>query len=644
MFEFVRTHQRLMQFILLLFIVPSFALVGISSYMGGGNADTLAIVAGENISQQEFDNALREQMNRMRERMGSQFDEAVFNTPEAKESVLNNLITQRVLKVEARRENLSIPDTVLQQTILAIPGLTSPDGVFNYEGYKTILANQGMTPTMYESGLRQDLVAQQLTSAIQGSAFAPKTVIKQVGDIMGQQREIQSLEFNAVAFVNQVKITDAILKEYYDKHGDQFTNPESAKIEYVVLNGDAIESQMIVSDDDIKSYYDQNIKNYSTDEQRRASHILIKVDKGASSADQAAAKAKAEEVLALVRKDPANFAALAKQYSQDEGSAENGGDLDYFGKGMMVKPFEEVAFKLKKGEISDLVKSDFGYHIIELTDIKPATVKPLDEVKAQISEEIKKQKASKKMSEMAETFTNTVYEQSDSLKPAADKLHLKIETAENLTRDPKTVTLANKTNPILSNPKLLKALFSDDALKNKRNTEAVEVAPNTLVSGRIVEYKPASKRPFDEVKDAVVMLVKLGESEALAKKAGEEKLISLIAAKSAPTSTVGFGASKLISRAQQEGVPPPAFNSIMNADPTKLPAFVGVNIPGQGYTIYRINKIQQVEPDAALTAQLTQQVEELLASEDLYDFVAMLKAKDKVKIVKPLSAAPTNGS
>lgn len=639
MFEFVRTHQRLMQFILLLFIVPSFALVGISSYVGGGDVDTLAKVAGETISQQEFDNAMRDQMSRMRERLGAQFDEALFNTPEAKESVLDNLITQRVLKVEARRENLSIPDSVLQQTILAFPGLTLPDGAFDYQGYKAALANQGLTPTMYESNLRQDLAVQQLTSAIQGSAFAPATVVAQISDIMGQQRDIQSLDFNAADYVSQIKITDAMLKDYYDKHGSQFVIPESAKIDYVVLDGAQIAAQMTVSDDDIKSYYDQNIKNFSTDEERRASHILIKVDKDASAANQAAAKAKAEEVLALVRKDPANFAQLAKQYSQDEGSAQNGGDLGFFSKDMMVKPVEEAAFKLKKGEISDLVKSAFGYHIIDLTDIKPAIVKPLGEVKNQISEEIKKQKASKQFSEMAETFANTVYEQSNSLKPVADKLKLKIETADNLMRNANPV---NKANLILSDPKFLKALFADDAIKNKRNTESLEVAPNTLVSGRIVEYKPASKRPFDEVKDVVTMLVKVAEADSLAQKAGEAKLASLRASGNAAEAS-GFGNNKMISRSNPAaGVSPAAFSLIMNADARKLPAFIGVNLSGQGYVIYRINKIQAAS-DPARTAEYTKQVEDVLGSEDLYDFVAMLKRKDKVDIVKPFSATSGSG-
>ncbi len=628
-----------MQFILLLFIVPSFALVGISSYIQGGNTDTLAKVAGEKISQQEFDEALRNQMDQMRQRFGNQFDEAVFNTPAVKESVLNNLIAQYVLKAEVKKAHLSVPDLVLQQTISGTPGLILADGSFDNEAYKRILAAQGMTPVMYESRLRQDLAQQQLINAVQGSAFPSKTLITQLNEIMGQEREVQSLHFNTADFVKQVNITDAMLKAYYDQNSVQFSIPEKVKIEYIVLNGDAIAAQMAVSDEDIKAYYDQNIKNYSIGEQRRASHILIKVDKKASAAEKAAAKAKAEEVLALVKKQPDHFAELARQYSQDEGSASAGGDLDYFSKGMMLKPFEDAAFKLKQNETSGLVESDFGFHIIHLTGIKPASVKPLTEVKEQIASEIKKQKASKKFSEMAETFTNTVYEQSNSLKPAADKLKLSIETADGLTRTPNPASgSASSANPVLTNPKFLKSLFSDDAIKNKRNTEALEVAPNTLVSARIVEYKPAGKHPFDEVKDVVMMHVKLAESEALATKTGHAKLAAL----QASPDDKGFAASKLVSRSQQSGIPASALDTIMKADAHKLPAFVGVSLPGEGYTIYRISKIQQAAVDPQRTADLTRQVESVLSSEDLFDFIQMLKKKDQVKIIKPVVPSPVN--
>jgi peptidyl-prolyl cis-trans isomerase D len=258
----------------------------------------------------------------------------------------------------------------------------------------------------------------------------------------------------------------------------------------------------------------------------------------------------------------------------------------------------------------------------------------LDEVKSDIAAEIKKQKAAKKYAELADTFSNTVYEQSDSLKPVADKLNLKIETAANLTRQP---------NPSLApgvaynNAKFLNALFSDDAIKNKRNTDAIEVAPNTLIAGRIVDYKPATKRPFNEVEPIVREHVTQIEAAKLARKAGEEKLAAL----RAKDDTAGFTDSKVVSRAKEEGLNRAALASVMNADVSKLPAFVGVDLVGQGYGIYRIGKVTQpANVDKAKIASDQQQLETGLAQQEMVAYIDALKQREKVKILKPI-ATPT---
>lgn len=630
MFEFIRTHQRLMQFLLLLFIFPSFAFFGLQSYTRFREGDNaVAKVAGHSITQQEWDAAQREQMERFRQMFGPQFDPKMFDAPEVKQGVLDNLIARRVMAAEAARNRLSVSDQTLQQTILAIPGLTAPDGKFDGERYKALLAVQGMNPATYEARLRQDLTLQQVTEAIQSTAFAPKTVANRLSDLNEQEREVQEMLFKASDYVSQVKVTDEMLKVYYDKSGSQFEIPEQVKAEYVVLNSDALAAQIPVSDADIKSYYEQNAKHYSVEEQRRASHILIKADKNASDAGKAAAKAKAEKILAQVRKNPADFAKLAKENSQDPGSAERGGDLDYFGKGMMVKPFEDAAYKLKQGEISDLVQSDFGYHIIMLTGIKPATTKTYDEVKNGIVAEIRKQKAAKKFAEMAELFTNTVYEQPDSLKPVADKLKMKIEIAANLTRNPNPAIAPNAP---FNNPKFLKALFSDDAIKNKRNTEAVEVAPNTLIAGRVLEYKPVTKRPFEEVRAVVRERVMQIEAANLAKKAGEAKLAAVKASGDAS----GFSEAKTVSRVKTQGINGAAFASVMKVDTNKLPAYVGVELP-QGYGIYRINKVsQQATVDIARRQAEQQQIANTLAQQEMLAYLDALKKKTKVEIMKPV--------
>ncbi|HJV81465.1 SurA N-terminal domain-containing protein [Noviherbaspirillum sp.] len=632
MFEFIRTHQRLMQLVLMLLILPSFTFFGIEGYSRFREGDnSIAKVAGRSITQQEFDAAQREQMERFRQMFGGKFDSKMLDTPEARKNILDGLIAQRVMEAEASRNLLSVSDQTLQQTILAVPGLTGPDGKFDVERYKSLLAAQGMTPEMYEARLRHDLTLQQVNAAVQSTAFAPKTVAGRLSDLNDQEREVQEMLFKASDFAAQTKVTDEMLKAYYEKNGSQFEIPEQVTAEYVVLNSDTVASQISVSDADIKSYYEQNAKRYTEEEQRRASHILIKVDKNASAAAKTAAREKAEKLLAQVRKNPGDFAKLAKEFSQDPGSAERGGDLDFFGRGMMVKPFEDVVFKLKQGEISDVVESDFGYHIIQLTAIKPAAAKSLDEVKGQIAADIKKQLAAKKFTEMAEQFTNTVYEQSESLKPVAEKLKLKIETVNNLTRTPNP---AISPNAPFNQPKFLAALFSDDAIKNKRNTDAIEVAPNTLIAGHVIAYKPVSKRPFEEVKGVIRERVTQAEAENLAKKAGETKLAALKSGGDAG----GFSEAKTVSRVKSAGLNPVALGAVMKADVSKLPSYVGVEVPGQGYGVFRINKIAQPATlDTARRQAEQQQVANALAQQETLAYLEVLKKKAKVQVTKPIT-------
>jgi peptidyl-prolyl cis-trans isomerase D len=639
MLEFIRTHRRLMQFMLLLIILPSFAFVGLESYtrMGGGES-ALAKVGGQTITQQEFDAAHRQQMDRLRQMFGGQIDAAMFDTPQARQGILDNLIAQKALLAEAARNHLTVPDTTLQQTILGIPDLATPDGKFDSERYKAMLAMQGMTPAMFEARLRQDLALQMMNGAIQNTGFAPKSLATRFAEISEQERQVQEQTFKASDYLSQVKVSEQMVKEAYDKSGSRFEIPEQARAEYLVLSLDALAAQIAVSDADIQSYYQQNAKRYTTPEERRASHILIAAGKDAPAAEREAAKAKADSLLAQLRKNPADFAKLAKENSQDPGSAEKGGDLGFFGKGMMVKPFEDAAWKLQEGQISDVVQSDFGYHIIQVTGIKPGSAKPLAEVKDEIAADIKKQQAAKKYTELAESFSNIVYEQADSLKPAADKLGLQIQSADKLTRAP---------NPALpkeapyNQPKFLGALFSDDVLRNKHNTEAVEVAPNTLIAGRIAEYKPAAKRPFEEVKDEVRRQVTQAEAAKLAVKAGEARLAEL----KAKPGDAGFGAAKTVSRGKADGLPENLLAVVMKADAGKLPAFVGTELPGQGYAIVRINKVAQPEkPDQAKRQAGQEQLGNMLAQQEMQAYVDVLKEKAKAKILKPVAGAGQEGT
>src|SRR5574343_136456 len=387
MFEFIRTHQRLMQIFLAIIIVPSFAFVGIGSYKSfGDDANTIAKIDGKPLTQQEFDNAVRNQLDNYRQRLGAQFDQKMFDTPEFKQNLLDQLIAERAIAAEVVRSHLTVSDALLQRVIKEQFG---GEGAFDMERYKSILAAQGMTPSMYDQRLRRDLTLQQLGNAVQATGFAPRAVAKTLSDIGAQEREVQELLLPVTDFVPQVKVTDEMVKAFYDKNAKFFEVPEQAKIEYVVFNSDSVLSQISVSDAEVASYYNANQAGFTTPESRRAAHVLVAVKKGASAAE-------VEAIVAELRKAPADFAKVAKAKSDDAVSAEQGGDLDIVTKGALPAPVEAAVLKLKQGEISDAVQSDYGFHVLTVTALKPEVVKPLDEVKGEVAAVLKKQKAAKK--------------------------------------------------------------------------------------------------------------------------------------------------------------------------------------------------------------------------------------------------------
>ena len=634
MFEFVRTHKKWMQILLALIIVPSFVLVGVSSYSNGGaGATEVASVGGTKITQQEWEEAQRQQMDRYRGMLRERFDPKMFETPEAKQAILENLVAERALDTEIKKSHLTVGEAALARQIGQIDAFKKPDGSFDMEQYKAALAAQGMTPLMFDARMRRDLALQQLTSAIQSSAFAPRTVAARLSEIGDQEREVQELLLPASEFVSQVKVSDEMVKAFYDKNATLFQMPEQAKIEYVVFDAAAVESQVAVTDAEVSDYYAKNVKALTTPEQRSASHILVTVNKDASAADKAAAKAKAEAILAEVRKNPASFATVAKAQSQDPASAEQGGDLGLVEKDALPAPVEAMAMKLKQGEIGDVVTSDFGFHIITVTSVKPAVVKPLDVAKPQIVAELKKSKMSKKYSELAELFTNTVEDQFDSLKPAADKLQLKIQSADNVTRMPSPALGESPAN----SPKFLAAIFADETLKTKRNTRAIEAGSSTLIAGRVIDYKPAAKRPLAEVDAVIRQRVVQEEAAKLAKKAGEAKLAAAKAAKDA----AGFGEAKIVTRTAQPSIHPAAAAAVLKADVTSLPAYVGLDVPGIGYGVYRIGKVSApAKPDLARRATEIEQINAAIAQQEMFAYTEALKSKAKSKLlIKPVVTA-----
>lgn len=629
MLDFFRNHKRLMMFLLVILIVPGLGFVGVQGFRNffDDSAD-VASVAGRKITRAEYEGAMREQLDRARQVLGASFDAKAIDTPEIRRAILDSLVQQRVLAKATEDLHLSASDQAVlraEQSIPAIASLRKPDGTYDVDQYKQLLAMQGMTPESFDERVRYQLASRQLPDGIQASAFAPKALAQQLASLSEQSREVQGLALHATDYAGKVQPSDVQLKQYYDAHHDAFATPERATVEYLTLSADALAQRAQPSEADLKKYYDDNATKFKTPGEVRASHILIAVAASASKGERDKARQKAESILAQVTAHPEQFAKLAQQNSDDPGSKDKGGDLGFFGPGMMVKPFSDAAFKLKKDQVSGIVQSDFGYHIIKVTDIKPEQIKPFGEVNATIAAELKTEQATKAYAEQADAFTNIVYEQANSLKPAADKFKLTIQTA----------TLTREGNPALpptsplNNPKLLAAVFADDSVKAKHNTPAIDVGNNTLVSARVVDYQPASVQPYDTVAAQVRQKVVAQLSADKAREQGEAKLAEV--RKSA--STAGFSAVTKVTRADTQGVPPQAVAAIFKVDPQKLPAYVGVDLGDAGYAIYRVNTVNMpssIDPQRLSGAQL--QIGQVLGDAEWTSYVDALRARSRVKL------------
>lgn len=625
MFEYVRTHPRLIQIFLVLITLP-FAFWGVESYVRNvGVGEDVASVGGSKISQQELQGALREQGERMRATLGSNFNPAMLERPEVRLAVLDALVNQRLLSVYAAKSGLVISDAQLGALIQSIPDFQE-DGKFSRQRYDAYVASQNMSQPEFEARLRQDFNMQQLLGAVREGAIVSHAAGDRWIVALQEEREVSEATLKPEQFVSQVKLAADAVKNYYEANRKAFEVPEQLRAEYLLLSTDSLSAQVAVTEEDIKNWYQAHADSYKQNEERRASHILLLAGKDASAAEVKAAQTLAEDILAKLKKNPADFAKLAKQYSQDPGSAEKSGDLDWFSRGMMVKPFEESAFSLKENEVSGIVRSDFGFHIIKLTGIKGEKMKPLDEVRAEISAELKRQGVMKKYAEIAEPFSNTVYEQADSLKPAAEKFKLTIQQSPWLAK-------GGQVAGPLNNAKLLAALFSDDALKNKRNTEAVEVAPNTLVAARVLEFKPAALQPLEAVRADIEKHLLHDEAAKMARTAGESGLAKLSRGEKVDLS---WSPVRSVTRLGAPGLTPDALRAVFRADVGRLPAYVGVAL-ADGYAFYQISQVKPFVPGTAedgRTKTLRQQYERVIADEEFSAWIAALRLRYPVEINK----------
>ena len=628
MFETIRNHKKYLMGFLMTLIIPSFVLFGIEGYTRfTERSETVATVDGQDITRADWDRVHQQEVQRRQQEMPG-VDVKLFDTEQARYATLERMVRERVVALAAEKMHLYTSDQKLARELQSnelIASLRKPDGTIDVETYRQLLARQGLSPEMYEAQVRVEISRQQVLGGVVGSAFSPAGVADVALDAFFQRRQARVRYFSAADYVSKVQPDDAAIETFYKNNTQLFQSPEQVDVEYVVLDRASLAKDVVLNEEELSRYYEENAARLAGPEERRARHILLTFPNGASQEDKDKVREKAQGLLDKLRQNPASFPELAKAESQDPGSAANGGDLDFFGRGAMVKPFEDAVFSLGKGQISDLVETEFGYHIIEVTDIRAPKPRSFEEMRASLEEELKRQQAQKLYSERAETFSNLVYEQSDTFKPVADELKLTVQTFKGLTRDG-----AGADVPVLNDARLLEAVFASDALTRKQNIEAVDIGGNQLVSARVLEHRPARTRPLEEVRDEVRTRLVAQRAAEMAQEEGAAQLEALRKGGDEKS----MDSSLTVSRDQPNGLPREVLDAVLSADPKQLPVWQGVKIGDQGYAVVKVEQVLPRAPreDAAKRSEVDQ-YNQWWASAEALAYYEWLKNRYKVKIL-----------
>lgn len=618
MLQAFRTHKRWMMFIAMIFIIPSFVVTGIYSYNRMSDSENdLATVGDTSITMMDFDNAKRQYLDNFRRQMGQSFKPNMLDTAEARASILAALISDRAISLEIASEYMNVGEADAINLVKQAPAFQR-DGKFSTEAYQQFLNSMGKSDEQFVLELRRDLTRQMLLSAVSQTTQASNTVAQRIHDLLTEERTIRTFEIKPTAFLKSVSVTDAEAQSYYDQNKSLFAVPESVDIEYVVLSPESYKN-IKASEDDIKTFYEQNLQRFSTPEERRASHILIAVNNEKTDAD---AKKEADEIYKQLQADPSKFAQLAKSKSADPGSARQGGDLGFFQKGMMVPEFDNAVFSGKKGDLVAPVKTQFGYHIIKIVDVKPAQAKPLKEVRGEIEALYQQQAAIRAFAEDAENFSNMVYEQSESLQPVAERFGLKIQTVKNVTRD---------FEDQLINPNVIEALYGYDVLEDKRNSNAIEVASNTLLSARVTAHHKQTVKTFDEVKGDIVATLKNQKATEAARAQGSADIAKLLDKKSA---SAKFGDKTVISRERPGAYAYEVVTAALRPEANKLPTYTGVQTQDGSYFVIEVQSSKKIEASPEQLAMRKAELAQLYSNPEQAAFISGLETKFGTQILK----------
>lgn len=640
MFEFIRTHQRLMQLILLLLIVPSFGLIGISGYTTyvSGNHD-LVKVDGSAVTQQDFDQARRNQLQQLQQANPSGFDPSSLDNPAARKALLDTLVDRRVLVETASKNHFSVSDAVLRQAIAAIPQL-QVNGQFSAERYNEVLKSIGATSKEFEQGRRAEMAIDRVLGPVSMTASVPKPVAASLEQALTDERVLSVHAYAATDYAKDVKVSDQDIKDWYDHNKKELQLPEQVNAQYLLLNeAAAMQGLPAVSTDDLKKYYEQNKKRYITPARVRLSHILVEVPVGATEAQRHTALEQAEKISKEVHADKSRFADIARKQSQDAGTASKGGDLGWITKGSWPAKLEQAVFALKKGEVSGVVDGPGGYHIFLAEDAQPQQTETFEQARAKVESEVRRQLGADRFADMATKLTSLVYDNASSLQPAADALGMKVRSADGIARDRllpavevgPAAASASPDASILDDARVRRALFSGQVLTDKQNSGVIEISSDTMVVVRVAKLVPSQVPELSKVSELIRRRLVAERAQAAAEQAGQAALASY--GKQAPAQApAGFGPMLTVSRIDAKGLGKPLLDAALAVPGKDLPQFKGVKT-AQGYSVLYIQKAQPGKPNPSLQASLPVELAQAWGQAEEHAVLEALKAQSEIKVL-----------
>lgn len=602
MFSTVEKHQKLVKG-LMIFLGAAFAMWGIGGYLGAtGDDGYVAKVGGNKIYPRDIDQAMEgntQQQNKMQ--------------------VLLGLVNRQVLLNHINDTHQTVTDSMLQQEIAKIP-LFQENGEFNLDKYTSFLHEKLMSAEQFQQQVTEQILLNQTINFFKNSYFSSTVFDNQFAKLLSRDRNVSTYIIKPTQFYPEIQISDKQIKDYYVENLTKFTVPEQVKLQYIALDMNEVKNNIAISETDIDNYLKSHL-NSNTNPQIDVSHILFTVPDNSTAKQRADIKARAEKILEEVRANPSEFASFARKFSEDPGSASNGGDLGFFGRGVMVKAFDDAAFKLKPGQISDLVTTQYGYHILKLNTIKSNSV--ADNRKF-AKNQLQKQQLAKYMQNDLDLLNNLTYNNPKSLEEAAKKLNLSIKTSNWVAKDATTGEFAD--------PKIQKAIFTDDVIKNRNNSEVVDLSDGSHVVYRIISNKPSQLQPLSTVSNQITDELKAQKAATMAMNFGQKQLQKV----QSGTTTLAFANTENLNLlSQSPNIDLNSIKQIFSIKLGKLPAYTASLNSNDEYVIYRINN-EKIDPK--LEAQNKTAITQLDSNNAMLDLDMYVQVlRDKYSIVYHLN-------